>query len=84
LGREEWPTWKHGTWKHDGKKHRGWEYRLEAWDVVMRKENEGSMFEHACREATHGRFGLDVEVSKHLLRHLPTKWMISVSEESIR
>jgi hypothetical protein len=37
----------------------------------MRKENEGSMFEHACREATHGRFGLDVEVSKHFIAAPP-------------
>ena len=67
LGREEWPTWKHGTWKHDGKKHRGWEYSLEAWDVIMRKENEGSMFEHACRRGTHGMVGLDAKVLKHLI-----------------
>jgi hypothetical protein len=29
------------------------------------------MFEHACREATHGRFGLDVEVSKHFIAAPP-------------
>ena len=34
-------------------------------DVLVRKENEGSVGGHAFRETEHKGLGLDVEVSEH-------------------